>query len=150
MARRYSRRLRIIAVAAGTVAVLIGAVVVGGAMILDMSAVTAQIQAQVSRSIDGKVAWDTLRVRVLPVPRAILRGMDIEIPGNAHARIEEVSVYLRPWPLLHGNAEIRSITLLRPAVRIDVPASTSPQTADTREPISVYRSAMTSAVQAMR
>ena len=150
MALRSRRRLRIIAVAAATAVILIGAVLIGGAMILDMSSVAAQIQRKVSQAIDGKVSWDTQQVRFLPAPRVILRRMYVELPGKAQARIEEASVYLRLWPLLHGDAEIRSIALVRPAMRIDVAESAGRQSPSTLDPIAVYRSTMTSVVQATR
>jgi len=88
MALRCRRRLRIIAVAAATAVILIGAVLIGGAMILDMSSVAAQIQRKVSQAIDGKVSWDTQQVRFLPAPRVILRRMYVELPGKAQARVE--------------------------------------------------------------
>jgi len=58
MALRSRRRLRIIAVAAATAVILIGAVLIGGAMILDMSSVAAQIQRKVSQAIDDEWVAD--------------------------------------------------------------------------------------------
>jgi uncharacterized protein involved in outer membrane biogenesis len=91
--------------------------------LLDTPAVRAEIQRRLSAAVRGEVAWEELSVRILPTPHGALRKVRVEIPGAASVRTEQVDVRLRFWPLLGGRAEITSVTLSRPEIRITAPAA---------------------------
>jgi hypothetical protein len=115
---------------------------------LDSPAVRAQIQRKLSEAVGGEVAWDDLSIRILPAPRGVLRKARVEIPGIASVRADEVDVRLLLWPLLRGHAEILSLNLARPEIRIDI--ATSPPVSGAKkdgdaggaDPFAIYRSVM--------
>ena len=133
-----------------------GAVILGGLLViaalyltelLDTPAVRAQIQRILSEAVSGEVSWESLRIRILPAPHGVLRKARLEIPQVASVSAEEATADLRLWPLLRGRAEITSVTVTRPVIRISivpVPAvEGKPQEREQpSDAFSLYRSAM--------
>ena len=87
---------------------------------LDAPAVRAQIQRKLAEVLQVEVAWEDLSVRILPTPRGVLRKARVVVPGTASVSAEAVEAHLLFWPLLHGRAEITSVSIVRPVIRIDV------------------------------
>jgi hypothetical protein len=85
--------------------------------LIDTPAARAEIQRRLDAALGGKVAWQALEVRLLPVPHGELRQVRLETPALA-AEAERVRINLRLWPLLLGRPEIASVTLERPRIRI--------------------------------
>ena len=73
-------------------------------------------------------------MRLLPAPHGELRRVRVEIPGALSARAEDVDVYLRLWPLLRGRAEIASVSVSRPEVRIAAAGGEGGRLPSTRSP----------------
>jgi hypothetical protein len=118
---------------------------------LDRPAVEAQIQRKLSEAVNGEVAWDDLRVRLLPTPRAALRGVRVDVPGALRARIEEADAGLRLLPLFRGRAEITSLSVVRPDIRIEIAAFESADQQETESDlVAGYRFAMGPVVDAVR
>jgi hypothetical protein len=122
---------------------------------LDTPAVRAQIQRILSRAVRGEVAWEELRIQILPSPHGVLRKARLEIPQVASVSAEEATADLRLWPLIRGRAEITSVTVTRPAIRITiVPVVAAKPMAKEKEPatdiVGVYRFAMGPVVDAVR
>lgn len=144
--RRWSKAVRYSAwfVAA------IGAVIVVAALvlpaILDTPAVRVEIQRQLSAVVHGEVAWEGLSVRILPAPGGVLRKVRIKIPETANISAEQVEARLRLWPLLRGRAEIASVTLAKPDIRIGLtlPAveEKSPEKTPAPDLLELYRAVM--------
>src|SRR5215211_1248782 len=111
MPTRYRRSLRLALVAGGAVVALLAIVVLGGPLLLDLPSVRAQLERQLSQAVDGKVAWESLTVRVLPSPRGVLRGVRVDAPGKATLTVQQVDVHLRLSALLRGSAEIARVSL---------------------------------------
>ena len=128
------------------------AIVIAAAFILpeflDSPAVRAQIQRKLSEAVQGEVAWDDLSIRILPAPHGVLRKARVEIPGIASVRAEEIDARLLFWPLLRGHAEITTVSVVRPEIRIDIAASPPVDGAKKEEdaggpdPVAIYRSVM--------
>ena len=138
--------------AAGAIAAVVAAAFILPAF-LDLSGVEAQIQRKLSEAVHGEVAWDALRVRLLPSPRGSLRGVRLEVPGVASVRAEEADAHLSLLPLFRGRAEITSVSIVRPAIRIDLalaegasPAGKAPP----MDPVAAYRSALGPVIEAIR
>ncbi len=116
--------------------------------LLDSPAVRAQIQRKLSEVVQGDVAWDDLSLRILPAPHGVLRKARVEIPGIASVRAERIDARLLFWPLLRGHAEITTVSVVRPEIRIDI--ATSPpvdgakkeEDAGGPDPFAIYRSVM--------
>jgi uncharacterized protein involved in outer membrane biogenesis len=116
--------------------------------LIDTPAVRAEIQRRLADALQGQVTWRALEVAVFPSPRAELSDLQIEIPDTLAASAGKLQVHLRLWPLLRGNPEISSLTLLRPAIRIHAKAS-----GGEGAPVDVlkaYRAAMEPALRALQ
>jgi len=108
--------------------------------LVDTPAVRAEIQRRLDALLGGQITWQALEVRLLPAPHGELQQVRIEIPGRLAAEAERLQVYLRLWPLLRGRAEIASVTLDHPRVRL-VPSDTS-QPDVPLDTMSAYRAVM--------
>src|SRR5437764_14379200 len=96
---------------------------------LDQPGMAAQLQERLSRAVGGEVRWQEFRVRILPAPHGELRGLRVETAA-ATITAEEADARLRLWPLLRARAEIASVKLVRPIVRLTVvPAASVPEEA---------------------
>jgi uncharacterized protein involved in outer membrane biogenesis len=137
---------------AGAIALVAAAAFILPAFV-DLSAVETQIQRKLSEAVHGEVAWDALRVRLLPSPRGSLRGVRLEVPGVASVRAEEADAHLSLLPLLRGRAEITSVSIVRPAIRIDLAiAQSAPpaKKAPPLDPVAGYRAALAPAIEEIR
>ena len=140
----------------GAVALLVA--VVSAAFILpevlDSPAVRAEIQRKLSEVVQGDVAWDDLNIRILPSPRGVLRKAWVELPGIASVRAERIDARLLFWPLLRGRAEITTVSVVRPEIRIDIaPAQTAGKSGEEgadKDPVAAYRSAIGPIVDLVR
>jgi uncharacterized protein involved in outer membrane biogenesis len=124
------------------------AVVLLGPAYIDRPAVQAAIQQRLSRALQGQVAWEALEVALLPAPHGELRKLRIEVPGKLTASADDVNVYLRLWPLFRGRAEISSVILRKPTIRLaaggERAGSESPFDA-----VAAYRAAMEPAARVL-
>ncbi|MBV9190843.1 MAG: hypothetical protein JOZ85_10200, partial [Betaproteobacteria bacterium] len=110
-------------------ALLIIAVAVAVPRLLDRPKMAEQLQARLSAAIGGEVRWEEFSVRLLPVPHGEVRRLKVQTAA-ATLTADEVTTALRLWPLFHGSAEISSLTLVRPVVRLTiVPAASVPEEA---------------------
>lgn len=146
--QRWAKVTRYFAYCAATLVAIVIAAAFVLPELLDSPAVRAEIQRKLSEAVQGEVAWDDLRIRILPAPRGVLRGARVEIPGIASVRAEEVDARLLFWPLLRGRAEITTVSVVRPEIRIDI-APSPPVDGAKREkdaggldPVAIYRSVM--------
>ena len=122
------RAARYAAYAAAALAVLVFAPALLLPLFLDTPAVEHELQAKLSQFIRGEVAWEKLSIRLLPSPRGALSKVRVEIPGLAEVRAEQIDAHLRLLPLLRGRAEIASVSLAHPEVRLEIapPAAAKP------------------------
>jgi hypothetical protein len=133
---------------AGTLALAVALLVLLAPSFVDTPAVRAEIQRRLADALHGQVTWQALDVALFPSPRAELSELRIEIPGKLAASAGALQVHLRLWPLLRGDAEVSSLTLVRPAIRIlakggggeDAPV----------EVLKAYRAAMEPAARALQ
>jgi AsmA-like protein len=145
---RWPLRVGIVTLVA--IAFSVGAVLVGGSMLLNVPAIKSQAARQLSQAANGHIAWDALRIRLLPAPHVEVRGVTIDIPGQVHARIEEAQVRLRLRPLFHGQVDFASIAVVRPVVRIDLSPSAPEQGQSSNDPVAAYRALLGPLLQAVR
>ena len=115
------RAVRYLAWLAAAIVVLVVAAALILPQILDLPTVKAELQRKLSEAVQGEVAWEDLGIRILPSPRAIVRKARIGIPRLLEVSTDELAVRLAFWPLLLGRAEVVSVTLLRPAISLDIP-----------------------------
>lgn len=113
---------------------------------LDLRRVEAELQAKLSEAVHGQVAWEKLEIRLLPSPRGALKRVRAEIPGMASVRAEEVEARLRLLPLLHGRAEVASVSLSSPVIALEIAPPPSgkkkPGEEAAADPVEIYRSAI--------
>jgi len=140
------RAVRYAAYCAAALVVLLVAAVLAVPSFLDTPAVERELKAKLSRLVQGQIAWEKLSIHLLPSPRGSLRGFTAEIPGTASVRAGQVDVLLRLLPLLRGRAEIASVSLSRPEVRLEIapptpaPAASKPADEAPSDPVGSYRS----------
>src|SRR6185503_19340081 len=91
---------------AGVAALLLvaAAAVIVAPRLIDTPAARAEIQRRLDAALGGKVTWQALEVRLLPVPHGELRQVKIETSAVV-ADADNVQIYLRLWPLLLGRPE---------------------------------------------
>ena len=146
----HRRMLRLpmkrLAYAAAAVILRAGLLVLIAPALVDTPAVRAEIQRRLDQALHGQVTWEALEVALFP-PRGELRQARIEIPGKLSAGAEEVDVYLRFWPLLFGRAEISSVTLQRPTIRLTAPGGGREGPLDA---MALYRSVAEPAASALK
>jgi uncharacterized protein involved in outer membrane biogenesis len=147
---RYRRSLRIILIAGGLLGGLIAAALLGAPLLLDLPSVSATVQRQLAQTIDGQIVWDTMQVRLLPTPRAVLRGVHVNLPGRAKIDMEQAHVNLRLSALLRGRTQIAAFTLHKPVFDIEVPSSPVKSDAAPVDPLAAYRAAMGPAIESVR
>ena len=124
------------------------AVLLLGPALVDRPAVQAEIQQRLSKALEGQVTWEALDVALFPVPHGELRKLRVEIPDKLGATADQVDVYLRLWPLLRGHAEISSMTLKKPGIRI--PAGGGEGSDEPIDALAAYRQVMEPIAQALR
>lgn len=138
---------------------ILGLLLVAAALLLpeflDTPRVRAEIQRVLSEAVRGKVAWDELRIRILPAPHGVMRKARLEIPQIANVSAEEARADLRLWPLFRGRVEITAVSVTRPVIRIEVaPSATVEEKAQEKKPTPdifvLYRSVMAPIVDAVR
>jgi uncharacterized protein involved in outer membrane biogenesis len=140
--------MRRVAWTLGVLAVIAVVAAVIGVRLIDTPAARAEIQTRISAALGGRIEWQSLHLRLLPRPHGELRGVRIEIPGALSARADDLDVYLQLWPLLLGRAEIASLSLSRPELRIH-PAG-SEQSDVELDPVATYRAVVAPVADALR
>jgi hypothetical protein len=118
---RMMRTARYAAYGLGAIVALVAAAALILPEVLDLPAVERELQSKLSQVAQGQVAWEKLSIRLLPLPRGSLSEVRVEIPGVASVRAEQLDAHLRLLPLLRGRAEIASLSLSKPAIRVHVP-----------------------------
>jgi len=122
--------------------------------LLDRPRLAAELQARLSKALDGEVRWKDFGVRLFPFPRGTVHALEIKT-ASATVTTDEAIAALRLWPLFFGRAEISSVKVVRPVVHLTVlPAAAVPEEAQLapppRNPVEAYRSTMASVVEALR
>ena len=143
MRKAVIRSARYVAYFAGAVVALLLAAALILPEFLDMPAVESELQAKLSQAAHGTITWEKLSIRLLPSPRGALRKVLAEIPGVANVRAEQVDVHLRLLPLFRGRAEIASVAVSKPEIRLDIaPGKAKPQEQTRRDPVEAYRTSV--------
>jgi hypothetical protein len=132
------------------VVLLIGGAVLALPWLIDLPSIRAQVEQRVSKAAKGTVRWHALGIRLLPAPRAVLEGAQVEIPGVVQGTVESVELELRLRPLLLGRAEIRSVTIIRPVFRVQIRPGPADPNARPSDPMTVYRLALEPAASILR
>ena len=114
--------------------------------LLDRPKMAAEIQAKLSKAVGGEVRWEDFSLRILPSPHGNLRGLRVQTAA-ATLTTDDATIALRLWPLFLGRAEVASVHVAKPVLRLTVvPAASVPEEAQTapppKDPMAAYRSAM--------
>lgn len=121
-------------------------------LLLNLDGVRVQLQQTLSRSANGQISWDSLRIRLLPLPHAVVQGVRIDIPGKVAVSVEKAEAFLRVLPLLLGHPQVTSVRLVHPVVVIELIGSESapPKHDNAIDPLGRYRAAMAPVVEKLR
>ena len=136
---KWARRF---AYAAGGLVVLVIALGAVALQMADTPAVRAEIQRRLSDALHGKISWQALEVDLFPLPRGVLRRVELQVPGAA-ASADELQATVSFWPLLRGEVHLAALTLRRPQIRLEKNEQQS-------SPAAGYRETAESVVRALR
>src|SRR5690242_13740765 len=142
--RRFSRWWTAAAIALAAPLLLLWAV----PWLVDVASVRAALERKLSAAAHGEIAWETLRVSMLPHPQAVARGIHGRF-ATAAVAAEQAQVSLRLWPLVLGRVEIQSMVLTRPTVSLRIAAASPGAQGPPRNAIEVYRFALAPLVRAL-
>lgn len=145
MRKLVPRAARYAAYGAGALLVAVVAAALLVPAFLDTPAVERELKGKLSQALRGEIAWEKLSIRLLPSPRGSLSKVRAEIPGVVSVRAEQVDAHLRLLPLLHGRAEIASVSLSKPEISLDIaPPSPAPkeEAGRAQSPVEGYRGAV--------
>ncbi len=106
-------------------AILLAAAVVILPRIIAGDAVKQRIESTLSTLAGGKVRYSRALLQFRPLPRILFESGVIDIPGRLTGTVETLSVHPRLLPLLVGRIEIGRLRLVRPRLRILLPANTA-------------------------
>lgn len=134
----------------GGALVLTAVALFGAPRLLDLPSVKAQLERQLSRALQGEVAWDAIEVRVLPFPRGVVRGARIALPAAVSGRADLIELDLGLLALVRGRVEIKAVTVVRPVFKVQIAPSSAPAAAAPTDPISAYRHALQPSMDAVR
>jgi hypothetical protein len=138
------------AYALGAIALLAALAVLLAPLVIDTPAVRAEIQRRMGQVLEGEISWEALEIGLFPAPHGVLRRMRVEIPGRASAAADAVRVYLQLWPLLRGRAEIASVAVSRPELRIGARQEQAKSEKEPFDAVSAYRTALEPVVKALQ
>lgn len=135
------------AYALGAVALLALLIVLVAPALVDTPTARAEIQRRLAQALDGQVTWGALEMGWFPAPHGELREVRVEMPGRLSATVDRVQVYLRFWPLLRGRAEVASLSVSRPQIRVEGSEKAEQQPFDA---VAAYRKAIEPVVKALQ
>jgi hypothetical protein len=130
--RRWPRQLGIaILVGAG----LLGAVVAALPWLVDTAAARRALEREISTRAGGTVRYDSLALRLFPLPRAQVRGLTVHVPDRLTGRAALLQIKLSLAALLTGAVRLTAVELEQPVleIRLGGPAESA------SDPVSVYR-----------
>jgi uncharacterized protein involved in outer membrane biogenesis len=142
-------KTRLLVYGLGALGLALAALVLVAPALVDTPAARAEIQRRLSAALQGQVSWQSLEIELLPMPRGELRQLRLEIPGKVAVAADELRVYLRLWPLLHGQAEIAEIAVRRPQVRV-MEKATDHQGGASPDAVALYRSVLEPLARALQ
>src|SRR6185436_1461084 len=146
---RVRTLLRRILIAGAIVLVLLVAILLIAPLLLSLPSLHDRLEQKVSEAAGGQITWDVLYVRLLPRPRAVLRGVHANVPGKVKLALENAEAFVRLSSLLRGRIEIGSVTLDHPGLELELDlALPRPSDKDKKasappsDPIGIYRAAV--------
>lgn len=99
----------------------LAALLLAAPLLLDIERYRSLLAARASHLLGREVTAQSLRVRLLPRPGAIVRGLSIadRAPwSGSFIEAERLDLNLRLLPLLRGELQIRNIRIERPRIRL--------------------------------
>ncbi|MFL6581948.1 MAG: AsmA-like C-terminal domain-containing protein [Burkholderiales bacterium] len=146
---RVRTLLRRILIAVTVIVVLLVVFALSAPLLLAVPSLHDRLEREVSEAAGGQITWDVLYVRLLPRPRAVLRGVHANVPGKVKLAMENAEAFVRLSSLLRGRLEIGSVTLNHPGLELELdlqlPGSGGQDkkvSTPLSDPISMYRAAV--------
>jgi hypothetical protein len=138
---RWRRRL---AIAAAAVVLLLGGAVALVPRLVDSAAVQRAIERELSARVGGKVRYDAIGLRLVPRPRAEIRGARVEGPEvlTGHAAVLDVELSLAA--LFRGAVRPTAIRVKEPVLEVRLGPG-----GGTVAPFAAYRESLGPVVEAL-
>ena len=139
---RWRRRL---AIAVVLVAVLLGGAVALVPLLVDSAAVRRVIEREISARVGGKVRYDSIGLRLFPLPRAEIRGVTVHDPETLTGHAAVLHVELSLAALLRGAVRPTAIRVKEPVLEVRL----GPGGGGAGEPLAAYREALGRVVETL-
>jgi hypothetical protein len=117
-ARRRSRWRRRLALAVVLVAALLGGAAALVPRLVDSAAVRRVIERELSARVGGKLRYDSIELRLIPLPRAEIRGVSLYSPETLTGHAVVVDVELSLAALLRGAVRPTAIRVKEPVLEV--------------------------------
>jgi hypothetical protein len=88
---------------------------------VELSPLRRQIEARLSKSLNGTVELSGLRLALLPSPRVIIDGVRLDIPERLSGTVESVTAYPELLPLVRGVVKLSKLRLVGPDLAVQAP-----------------------------
>ena len=136
--------------AAAAIVVVLVAALLGGALALvprlvDSAAVRRVIERELSARVGGKLRYDSLALRLVPLPRAEIRGVSVYSPETLTGHAAVVHVELSLVALLRGAVRPTAIRVKEPVLEVPLGLGGG----GTGEPFTAYRDALGRVVETL-
>ena len=129
--------------AAGIALVLLVGAIAAVPLLLDSDLTRRAVERQVSALAGGDVHYESISLRLYPLPQVEFRGVSIRIPGAAEGRIAAMQARIALIPLLAGKVSVSAIRIDEPVLVVSIAAGGSD------DPFQAYRAALGPVVEAL-
>ena len=126
------------------VAVLLGGAVALVPLLVDSAAVRRVIEREISARVGGKIRYDSIALRLVPLPRAEIRGVSVYSPETLTGHAAVVHVELSLAALLRGTVRPTAIRVKEPVLEVRLGPG-----GGTGEPFAAYREALGTVVETL-
>ena len=108
------------AIVVAIVALLLGGAVAVLPLLVDSAAVRRVVEREISARVGGKVRYDSIGLRLFPLPRAKIRGVTVHSPDALTGRAAVIDVELSLASLLGGSVRPTAVRVEQPVLEVRI------------------------------
>ncbi len=121
-------RKKILLLSSGIVMALMVAAFIVTPIYLNSASVKSGIQDTVSRKLGGKMSYERIDLSLFPRPHVVIKKMLLAYPRTFRGSLQSLSIYPQIMPLIKGKLLFSRIQIIKPDVRIILPATITEST----------------------
>jgi len=101
--------------------IVVVAVMILAASLINLEAIRLDIVARISRSLGGKIQYRAMELAYFPRPHALIHTTEIVLPDSFTIKIHRLKIYPKILPLFKGKLEFADVTLEYPDYFMKLP-----------------------------